>query len=43
MKVIKLSAIRNGRLYSQKIFLVLIFVRDRVDPRVIVLPEGLCQ
>ena len=39
MKMARLSVLRTGCLYPQKIFLIIIFVRGWVDTRVIVRPE----
>jgi len=43
MKVVRLSAYAPAAFITQEVFLVLISVQGRVNPRAIVWPEGLWQ
>ena len=43
MNVVRLSALSTGQFYHQKIILVIISVRDRVELRATVRQEGLVQ
>jgi hypothetical protein len=41
VKIVRLSALRTGRVYPHGVFLILIYVRSWVDPRPIVTPSGI--
>jgi len=43
MKMLRLSALFNGRHYPKDMFLVIILFRGCVDPRAMVLSEGVCH
>ena len=43
MKLLRLSALRTGRLYPQEVHLLLIYFRSWVTTRAIVRPKVLCQ
>ena len=43
LKLVKLSVLGTGRLYTQDIFLALISIKGLVDRKPLLQPEGLCQ
>jgi hypothetical protein len=43
MKLVRLSALSTGHLYSPEISLIIIYFGGWVDPRVILRPDGLSQ